>query len=80
MPDIDIDFCYEHRKVIRYVVDNAGRPCSPNRDIRYMAARGAIRDVGRVMDLPYQKVDRVAKMVPAELNITLHRALEIGAT
>ncbi len=80
MPDIDIDFCYERREeVIRYVVDKYGEDhVAQIVTFGTMAARGAIRDVGRVMDLPYQKVDRVAKMVPAELNITLHRALEIG--
>ncbi len=78
MPDIDIDFCYERREeVIRYVVEKYGEDhVAQIVTFGTMAARGAIRDVGRVMDLPYQKVDRIAKMVPAELNITLERALE----
>lgn len=78
MPDIDIDFCYERREeVIRYVVDKYGEDhVAQIVTFGTMAARGAIRDVGRVMDLPYQKVDRIAKMVPTELNITLERALE----
>lgn len=80
MPDIDIDFCYERRQeVIDYVVRKYGT----DRVVQIvtfgtMAARGVIRDVGRVMDLPYSFVDTIAKMIPTELNITLSRALEMN--
>ena len=78
MPDIDVDFCFERRQeVIDYVVRKYGE----NRVVQIvtfgtMAARGVIRDVGRVMDLPYAFVDSISKMVPKELNITLERALK----
>lgn len=78
MPDIDIDFCYERRQeVIDYVVQKYGH----DRVVQIatfgtMAARGVIRDVGRVMDLPYAFVDSIAKMIPTELGITLKKALE----
>ena len=77
MPDIDVDFCFERRQeVIDYVVRKYGK----DRVVQIvtfgtMAARGVIRDVGRVMDLPYAFVDTVAKMIPKELNITLDKAL-----
>ena len=79
-PDFDIDFCYERRdQVIRYVTDKYGAD-SVAQIVTFgtMAARAAIRDAGRVMNLPYAEVDRVAKMVPAQLNITLDKALEIS--
>lgn len=81
MPDIDIDFCFERREeVIQYVVEKYGSDhVAQIVTFGTMAARGAIRDVGRVMDIPYNRVDQVAKMVPSELNITLSRALEISA-
>ncbi len=78
MPDIDVDFCYERRQeVIDYVVRKYGE----DRVVQIvtfgtLAARGVIRDVGRVMDLPYAFVDSIAKMVPQELNITIDRALK----
>ena len=78
MPDIDIDFCFERRQeVIDYVVRKYGK----DRVVQIvtfgtLAARGVIRDVGRVMDIPYSVVDSVAKMVPQELNITLDKALQ----
>ena len=78
MPDIDIDFCFERRQeVIDYVVRKYGK----DRVVQIvtfgtLAARGVLRDVGRVMDLPYAFVDSIAKMVPQELNITLDRALK----
>ena len=78
MPDIDVDFCFERRQeVIDYVVDKYGS----DRVVQIvtfgtMAARGVIRDVGRVMDLPYAYVDSISKMIPKELNITLQRALK----
>lgn len=77
MPDIDIDFCFERRQeVIDYVVKKYGS----DRVVQIitfgtMAARAVIRDVGRVMDLPYRSVDGIAKMIPAELNITIDKAL-----
>lgn len=80
MPDIDIDFCYERRQeVIDYVVRKYGS----DRVVQIatfgtMAARGVIRDVGRVMDLPYAFVDTIAKMIPTEPNITLERALQVN--
>ena len=78
MPDIDIDFCYERRQeVIDYVVRKYGK----DRVVQIitfgtLAARGVIRDVGRVMDLPYAFVDTIAKMIPTELNITIDKALK----
>ena len=78
MPDIDIDFCFERRQeVIDYVVEKYGK----DRVVQIvtfgtMAARGVIRDVGRVLDLPYAQVDTVAKMIPTELNITIDKAME----
>ena len=80
MPDIDVDFCYVRRQeVIDYVVGKYGRPqVSQIGTFGTLAARGVIRDVGRVMDLPYAMCDKIAKMVPAELNITLERALAVN--
>ena len=77
MPDIDVDFCYERRQeVIDYVVEKYGKDqVSQIVTFGTLAARGVIRDVGRVMDLPYSLCDQVSKMVPAELNITLDLAL-----
>ncbi len=80
MPDIDVDFCYERRQeVIDYVVRKYGK----DRVVQIvtfgtLAARGVIRDVGRVMDLPYAFVDSIAKMIPQELNITIDKALEMN--
>jgi DNA polymerase-3 subunit alpha len=81
MPDIDIDFCFERRQeVIDYVVRKYG----PDRVVQIvtfgtLAAKGVIRDVGRVMDLPYAFVDSISKMIPQELNITLDKALDMSA-
>ena len=78
MPDLDIDFDYERRgEVIEYVQRKYG-PDHVAQIITFgtMAARLVLRDVGRVMDLPYGVVDQVAKMVPFELNMTLEKALE----
>ena len=80
MPDIDIDFCYERRQE---VIDYVGRKYGADKVVQIvtfgtLAAKGVIRDVGRVMDLPYSYVDSIAKMVPNELNITLDRALELN--
>ncbi|MEK7316225.1 MAG: DNA polymerase III subunit alpha, partial [Candidatus Eisenbacteria bacterium] len=79
MPDIDIDFAYEHReKVINYVIQRYGRD-SVSQIITFgtMAARAVVRDVGRAIGLSYAEVDKVAKMVPADLGMTLPKALEI---
>jgi DNA polymerase III subunit alpha len=79
MPDIDIDFCYERRdEVIEYVRKKYGQE-SVAHIITFgtMAARAVIRDVGRVMGISYQDVDRLAKLVPAELDITIERALKM---
>lgn len=80
MPDFDIDFCYERRQeVIDYVIQKYGADhVAQIITFGTMAARAAIRDVGRVMDIPYVKVDSVAKMVPMELKMTLDRALEVS--
>ncbi|MCD5401556.1 DNA polymerase III subunit alpha, partial [candidate division NPL-UPA2 bacterium] len=77
-PDIDIDFCYEKRpEVINYIVKKYG-PDRVAQIITFgtMAAKGVIRDVGRALNMPYGEVDRIAKLIPAELNITLNQALE----
>lgn len=79
MPDIDIDFAYEHReKVINYVIQRYGRD-SVSQIITFgtMAARAVVRDVGRAIGLSYAEVDKVAKMVPGDLGMTLPKALEI---
>ena len=78
MPDFDIDFCYERRQeVIDYVVRKYGSDhVAQIITFGTMAARGAIRDVGRALAIPYGTVDTIAKMVPMELGITLDRALE----
>lgn len=80
MPDIDVDFCFERRQeVIDYVVRKYGK----ERVVQIvtfgtMAARGVIRDVGRVLDMPYASVDVIAKMIPNELNITIDKALKMN--
>ena len=81
MPDIDIDFCFERRQeVIDYVVRKYGaEKVAQIVTFGKLLAKGVIRDVGRVMDLPYAFVDSIAKMVPAELNITLDKALEMNS-
>jgi DNA polymerase-3 subunit alpha len=80
MPDFDIDFCYERRQeVIDYVTEKYGEGhVSQIITFGTMAARAVIRDVGRVLRVPYADVDRLSKMVPAELNMTLERALSIS--
>ena len=77
MPDIDIDFCFERRgEVINYVTQKYGYDrVAQIATFGTMAARAAIRDVGRALGIPYGEVDRVAKLVPAELHITLSKAL-----
>jgi len=77
MPDIDVDFCQDRREeVIQYMVEKYGRE-KVCQIITFgtMAARGVIRDVGRALDLPYGDVDRIAKLVPEVLGITLEKAL-----
>ena len=81
MPDFDVDFCYERRQeVIDYVNEKYGRDhVAQIVTFGTMAARAAVRDVGRVMGMPYQDVDRVAKLIPMELKMTLQHALEVSA-
>jgi DNA polymerase-3 subunit alpha len=81
MPDIDIDFCMNRRgEVINYVTQKYGRD-NVAQIITFgtMAAKAAIKDVGRAMDIPYADVDRIAKMIPTQLNITLDQAIEDSA-
>lgn len=80
MPDIDIDFCFERREeVIEYVVQKYGADrVAQIITFGTMAARGAIRDVGRAISMPYREVDAIARQVPMELGITLDRALEVN--
>ena len=80
MPDIDIDFCFERRQE---VIDYVSRKYGSEKVVQIvtfgtMAAKGVIRDVGRVMDLPYSYVEGIAKMVPNELNVTIDRALQVN--
>ena len=80
MPDIDVDFCFNRRQE---VIDYVSRKYGAEKVVQIvtfgtLAAKGVIRDVGRVMDLPYAFVDAIAKAVPKELNITIDRALEIN--
>src|SRR5262249_1390230 len=77
LPDIDIDFCMNRRGEVDYVTRKYGRD-NVAQIITFgtMAAKAAIKDVGRAMDIPYTDVDRIAKMVPATLNMTLDKALE----
>lgn len=78
MPDIDVDFCMDRRdEVLKYVTEKYGQD-HVTQIITYgtMMAKGVIRDVGRVLDIPYSEVDKVAKLVPNTLNITLEEALK----
>ncbi len=80
MPDIDVDFCFNRRQE---VIDYVSQKYGADKVVQIvtfgtLAAKGVIRDVGRVMDLPYAMVDSIAKLVPRELNITLDRALELN--
>ena len=78
LPDIDVDFCFERRQeVIDYVVEKYGK----DRVVQIvtfgtLAAKGVVRDVGRVLDLPYAKCDAIAKMIPGDLGMTLEKALK----
>lgn len=78
MPDIDIDFCYEKRQdVIDYVIEKYGsEKVAQIITFGTMGARGAIRDVGRALAMPYISVDRIAKMIPMDLGITITKALK----
>lgn len=81
MPDIDVDFCYERRQeVIDYVTEKYGRDhVAQIVTFGTMAARGVIRDVGRVLDMPYSYVDTIAKSVPMEKDITIAKAIDQNA-
>jgi DNA polymerase-3 subunit alpha len=78
MPDIDVDFCQNRRsEVIDYVVRKYGREqVSQIITFNTMAAKGSIKDCGRALDMPYGDVDRIAKMIPATVGITIDQALE----
>lgn len=80
MPDIDIDFCYERRQeVIDYVIEKYGKEkVAQIITFGTMKARGAIRDVGRALDMPYNQVDIIAKKIPMELGITIDKALTMS--
>lgn len=80
MPDIDVDFCFERRpEVIDYVVRKYGKDCVVQIvTFGTLAAKGVIRDVGRVMGMPYGMVDSIAKMIPNELNMTIDRAISMN--
>jgi DNA polymerase-3 subunit alpha len=78
MPDIDIDFCYERRQeVIDYVVEKYGKD-QVVQIVTFgtLAAKGVVRDVGRVLDMPYAQCDAIAKMIPTDLGMTLEKALK----
>lgn len=81
MPDIDIDFCYERREeVIDYVIDKYGDDkVAQIVTFGTMAARGAIRDIGRVTDTPYSEVDAIAKQIPTDIGMTIDKALEVNS-
>lgn len=80
MPDIDVDFEYAERsRVIEYVTEKYGKDSVTQiTTFGTMAARGVIKAVGKALDFPYAEMDRVAKMVPMELNITIDRALQVN--
>lgn len=80
MPDIDIDFCYERRQeVIDYVIQKYGEDhVAQIITFGTMAARAAIKDVGRALAMPYAEVDRISKMIPTELGITIKKALTMN--
>ncbi|HHY90684.1 MAG TPA: DNA polymerase III subunit alpha, partial [Clostridiales bacterium] len=82
MPDIDIDFCFERRQeVIDYVVEKYGKDkVAQIITFGTMAARAAIRDVGRALNMPYAQVDMIAKQIPFELGMTIEKALETNKT
>src|SRR5947208_11016662 len=79
MPDFDIDFCQDGRdRVIDYVKDKYGAQCvSQIATFGTMAAKAVVRDVGRVLSMPYGEVDRIAKLIPFEIGMTLDKALTV---
>ncbi len=79
MPDIDIDFCYERREeMIEYVVEKYGEErVAQIITFGTMAARAVVRDVGRALGMPYGAVDKIAKLIPFELNMTIDKALKM---
>ena len=81
MPDIDVDFCFERRgEVIDYVTEKYGADCvSQIVTFGTLKAKNAIRDVGRVLDMPYGAVDSIAKMIPNELGITIDKSIEMNS-
>ena len=80
MPDIDIDFCFERRQeVIDYVANKYGKDhVAQIITFGTLAARAAVKDVGRALRMPYAEVDRIAKLIPGELNMTLEHAMEVS--
>lgn len=81
MPDIDIDFCYERRQeVIDYVIRKYGAECvSQIITFGTLSAKAVIRDVGRAINMPYAEVDKIAKMIPNELKMTIKKALDMNS-
>ncbi|HHV71269.1 MAG TPA: DNA polymerase III subunit alpha [Clostridia bacterium] len=80
MPDIDVDFCFERRgEVIDYVINKYGEDkVAQIVTFGTMAAKGAVRDVGRAMNLSYGEVDKIAKLIPGELGMSIEKALNIS--
>ncbi len=77
MPDIDVDFCLKDGRKLSIMYKKIWKRLGgSDRYLRYTGSRGVIRDVGRVMDLPYAFVDSIAKMIPQEPNITIDKALK----
>ena len=81
LPDIDVDFCMNRRgEVIQYVTEKYGREqVAQIITFNTLGARAAIKDVGRVLEMPFQDVERLTKMVPDVLNISLEEAIQAGA-
>ncbi|MGE5370899.1 MAG: DNA polymerase III subunit alpha [Solirubrobacterales bacterium] len=79
MPDIDLDFCFENRgRVIEYIINRYGHDrVAQIITFGTMAARAAIKDVGRALDLSYAETDRIAKLIPAEIGVTIDRSLQV---
>lgn len=80
MPDIDVDFCFERRQeVIDYVVRKYGKDCVAQIvTFGTLAAKGVVKDVARVLDIPYAQADAISKLIPNDLGMTLNRALEVN--
>jgi DNA polymerase-3 subunit alpha len=81
MPDIDIDFCFEKRdRIIDYIIDKYGSDkVAQIITFGTLAARAAIRDVGRALDIPYGEVDKIAKMIPEQIGVSIDHSLRISA-